>query len=260
MQGTQVPSQVRKDPTCHGELSQWATTTEPVLRSPGSATTEPVCHNYWSPCALEPELCQQEKPLQQRVWYNLSIYSSVHLFTYLSVYPSVHLSVYSSIHLFTYLSIYLSDHLSVYLSRACLVLVLSHVWLFVTQGLELCDFSGGSDGKESVCNMDCNRPGFDPWVGKIPWRRKWQYSCLENPMDRGTWRATVHGIAKSQTQLSDKHSTAQDYSLLGSSLQGIFQARILEWVAICYSRGSSWPRDQTCNSCVSCIGRQILYY
>ena len=49
-------------------------------------------------------------------------------------------------------------------------------------------------------------------------------------MDRGTWWATVHGIAKSQTQLSDKHSIAQDYSLLGSSLQGIFQARILELV------------------------------
>ena len=30
-----------------------------------------------------------------------------------------------------------------------------------------------------------------------------QYSCLENPMDRGAWRATVHGVAKSQTQLSD---------------------------------------------------------
>ena len=30
-----------------------------------------------------------------------------------------------------------------------------------------------------------------------------QYSCLENPMDRGAWRATVHGVTKSQTQLSD---------------------------------------------------------
>ena len=30
-----------------------------------------------------------------------------------------------------------------------------------------------------------------------------QYSCLENPMDRGAWRATVHGVAKSQTRLSD---------------------------------------------------------
>ena len=32
-------------------------------------------------------------------------------------------------------------------------------------------FPGGSDSKESTCNA---RPGFDPWVRKIPWRRKWQ--------------------------------------------------------------------------------------
>ena len=40
-------------------------------------------------------------------------------------------------------------------------------------------------------SMICGRPGFDPWVGKIPWRRKYplQYSCLENPMDRGAWWA-----------------------------------------------------------------------
>ena len=40
----------------------------------------------------------------------------------------------------------------------------------------------------------------------------------------------------------------------------LFQARIPEWVATSYSRGSSGPRDQTCISCVSCVGRQILYY
>ena len=54
--------------------------------------------------------------------------------------------------------------------------------------------------------LQCRRPGFHPWVGEIPGRRKWQptpYSCLENPMDRGAWWATVHGVAKSQTQLSD---------------------------------------------------------
>ena len=39
------------------------------------------------------------------------------------------------------------------------------------------------------------RPGFNPWVGKIPWRRAWQlqYSCLENSMDRGPWWATSIG-------------------------------------------------------------------
>ena len=48
-----------------------------------------------------------------------------------------------------------------------------------------------------------------------------------------------------------------DCSLPDSSFHGIFQARILEYVAISFSRGFSWPRDQTH---ISCIGRQILYY
>ena len=51
-----------------------------------------------------------------------------------------------------------------------------------------------------------------------------------------------------------------DCSLPGSSVQGVFQARILEWVAISFSRGSSRPRDPTQVACVSCIGRQILYH
>ena len=44
-----------------------------------------------------------------------------------------------------------------------------------------------------------------------------------------------------------------DYNPPGSSVFGIFEARILEWVAISFSRGSSWPRDQTHVSCVSSI-------
>ena len=46
---------------------------------------------------------------------------------------------------------------------------------------------------------------FDPRVGKIPGGGHvypLQYSCLENPMDRGAWQATVHTVAKSQTGLS----------------------------------------------------------
>ena len=51
-----------------------------------------------------------------------------------------------------------------------------------------------------------------------------------------------------------------DSSPPGSSVHGISQARILEWVAICFSRESSRSRDQTLFSCMSCIGWQILYY
>ena len=51
-----------------------------------------------------------------------------------------------------------------------------------------------------------------------------------------------------------------DWSPPGSSDHGIFQAGIPEWVAISYSRGSSWrPRGRIHVSCVSCIGRWILY-
>ena len=63
------------------------------------------------------------------------------------------------------------------------------------------NFPGGASGKEPNCQRRC---GFNPWVGKIPWRRKWQptpQSCLENPMDRGAWWATVHRVTKSQTWL-----------------------------------------------------------
>ena len=50
------------------------------------------------------------------------------------------------------------------------------------------------------------------------------------------------------------------HSLPGSSVHGILQARLLEWVTMCPSRGSSLPRGQTGVFYVSCIGRQVLYH
>ena len=63
----------------------------------------------------------------------------------------------------------------------------------------------------------------------------------------------VRALALSPVRLCD----STDGSPPGSSVRGIFQAIILEWVAISFSRGSSWPKDQTWVSCVSCIGRWI---
>ena len=59
-------------------------------------------------------------------------------------------------------------------------------------------------GKESACNVrDAGDMHLIPGlVGEIPWRRACnplQYSCLENPVDRGAWPGTTHGVAKSQT-------------------------------------------------------------
>ena len=66
------------------------------------------------------------------------------------------------------------------------------------------EFSSSSEGKESACNAGD--------LGSIPGSgissgegngNPLQYSCLENPMDRGAWEAAVHGVAEGQTQLSD---------------------------------------------------------
>ena len=51
-----------------------------------------------------------------------------------------------------------------------------------------------------------------------------------------------------------------DCSLPGSSVRGISQARVLEWVSVSSSRGSSRPKDQTHLSYISCITRRVLYH
>ena len=66
------------------------------------------------------------------------------------------------------------------------------------------DFPGGSDGKESA--RSARYLGLIPGLGRSLGGgngNPLQYSCLENPMDRGVWQATVNGVAKSRTQLSD---------------------------------------------------------
>ena len=55
------------------------------------------------------------------------------------------------------------------------------------------------------------------------------------------WNESESEVAQSCPTLCDP----MDYSLPGSSIHGIFQARVLEWVAISFSRGSSWPLDRT---------------
>ena len=140
----------------------------------------------------------------------------------------------------------------------------------------------GSDSKESACNA--GDLGLIPVSGRSPGEgngNPLQYSCLENPMDGEAWGARVHGVTKSRTWLSDFAFTFMacvrvcvcsviqlcltlcdpvHHSPPISSVYGIFQARILEWVAISFSRGSFQPRDWTHISWVSSIGRQILYH
>ena len=65
-------------------------------------------------------------------------------------------------------------------------------------------FPGGSEVKASACNA--GDLGLIPGLGRSPGEgngNPLQYSCLENPMAGGAWWATVHGVAKSQTRLSN---------------------------------------------------------
>ena len=105
-----------------------------------------------------------------------------------------------------------------------------------------------------------------------------QCSCLENPRDGGAWWAAVSGVAQSRTRLKRLSSSSSSSLLIvcevcacsvvqscpvlwdsmdcshpDSSVHGISQARILEWVAMPSFRVSSWPRNQSHISCISCI-------
>ena len=71
-------------------------------------------------------------------------------------------------------------------------------------------FPGSTEDKVSACNV--GDPDSIPGLGGSPGEgngSSLQYSCLENPMDRGAWRATVHGIKKSWTRLERLHFGTQ---------------------------------------------------
>ena len=92
-------------------------------------------------------------------------------------------------------------------SLCCLLLLVSKYFLYSeiepeSLALEMQDCS--SDGKASVCNAGDlgSIPGSGRSFGEGN-GNPLQYSYLEKSMDRGAWQATVHGVAKSQTRLSD---------------------------------------------------------
>ena len=88
----------------------------------------------------------------------------------------------------------------------CCLLVLILIFFFFFFYYYLCfrGFLGSSNRKESVCNAGDR--GSIPGSGRSPGERHsnpLQYSCLENSVDREAWWATVHGLTKSRTPLSD---------------------------------------------------------
>ena len=109
-------------------------------------------------------------------------------------------------------------------------------------------------GKESACNA--RDPGKIPGSGRSPGKGKGnplQYSCLGNPIDRGAWQTTVHGVAKSQTQLSDKTTKTHMFDpifrteVATGDTQCQIVAHLLSWTSvipytpsILNSQGDEW--------------------
>jgi len=96
------------------------------------------------------------------------------------------------------------DVVCVYRDWVLLLVDLCH--LYMKSNLCSNNKVGGSDGKEPACNT--GGPGSIPGSGRSSGEGNGnllQYSYLENSMERGAWQAKVHGVAKSQTRLSDQH-------------------------------------------------------
>ena len=92
---------------------------------------------------------------------------------------------------------------------ASLLVTMNCPWFYLNSGL-LCS----PDCKVSACNA--GDPGSIPGSGRSSGDRNGnslEYSCLENSMGRGAWQATVHGVAKSQTWLSNWHTHYFKFSL-----------------------------------------------
>ena len=93
---------------------------------------------------------------------------------------------------------------------------------------------------------------------------EWIRNCSRRSTNKKNYKAKVdiswewkylHSVKVKVAQLCLTLYNPMDHSLPGSSVHGILQARILEWVAIVFSRGSSWPRNWTR---VSCVGGEFF--
>ena len=103
-----------------------------------------------------------------------------------------------------------------------------------------------ASGKEPTCR--CRRLkkcGFSPWVRKIPGGghvKSLQYSYLENPMDRGAWRAMVHGVAKSQKWLKhlSTHRETQSVSVYVICITWVLKSCVYSCTGIILYHNYCW--------------------
>ena len=80
-------------------------------------------------------------------------------------------------------------------------------------------FPGGASGKEPTCQCRrCKRLGFSPWVGKIPWRRKWHPTPIFLPGESHGWRSLVGCSPRSHKELDATDRLSRRTPILGAFL------------------------------------------
>ena len=138
-----------------------------------------------------------------------------------------------------------------------------HWWPRASTALSV-GFPGGADGQEPACQHRRREScWFNLWVRTIPWSRKWKPTPVSLPGESHGQRSLAgysswgpresgrlmhthaHTICAQSCPTPVASCGLMDCSPPGFSVHGVFQARILEWVAISYSRGSSQSKDRT---------------
>ena len=124
-------------------------------------------------------------------------------------------------------------------------------------------FPGGSNSKEPTCNA--GNPGMITMSGRFPGEgnvNPLQYSCLENSVDRRSWRATVHGVAKSQTLGISHQAPLKLTTKLMENSETLVLHFVLETKShvvrksgknmkkLCWPKILTWLNTRTCILCI----------
>ena len=102
------------------------------------------------------------------------------------------------------------------------------LWLVFDAGISVPGLHRWLSGKENTCSI--GDVGGIPGLGRSPGEGNsnlLQYSCLENPRDRGAWWAAIYGVAQSRTWLKWLSSSSSQYSCLGNPMdRGVWRATV----------------------------------
>ena len=263
--------------TFAGSMAKVKTVRHTSLNSPALPSSTSLTWNNLPSLRFLPTLWSRDRRHQP-----LSIVTTLHLTTdgWIKTMWCVCVCVYIYIYIYIYNGIPLS-----YLKNE--ILPSSATWIDLegimqseisdTEEDRYCRLPTWLSRKESTCQ--CRRHRFDLWVRKMPCRKKWQLTPVFLPGKSHGQRSLVGYNPRNPKKMRQDSATGQhmcvhakflqsrwplcnpmDGSPPGSSVLGILQARILDWIATPFSRESSWPRDLTCVSYVSCIGKQVLYH